>query len=158
MKIRSWLANNPYLNSFKIIRNIVILLIGAPIFIYGFVFNAIPFFTIDTLVRKKIKDVAFWSTFSLVAGIVLFPIVYLLELIAVSWLISGVWLKLAFIVSLPFSGKISFMWYILLRKTIGRFRLYRAKMFNKKQYYALFKQKEAFFNKLDDLIPAETKG
>ena len=155
IKIRCWLANNPYLNFFKIIRNVLILFVGSPVFIFGFIFNAIPFFSIDTLVRKKIKDIAFWSTFSLVVGLLLFPIVYVLELMAVSWLIPGIWLKLAFIVSLPFAGKIAFKWYILLRKTIGRVRLYWTKMFDKKQYYSLFKQRESLFNKLDELVKVE---
>ena len=31
-----------------------------------------------TIIRKKVKDPAFWSSFSFVAGIVLFPLVYLL--------------------------------------------------------------------------------
>ncbi len=152
MKIRSWLADNPYLNFFKIFLNIVVLLVSLPIFIFGFIFNAIPFFVIDNVVRKKIKDIAFWSTFSLVAGLILFPLVYIIELLAIGWLIPGIWLKLAFLISLPFAGKIAFKWYILSRKTIGRIRLFLTQMFRIKNYYTLFKQKELLYNKLDGLI------
>ncbi len=152
MKIRSWLADNPYFNFFKILLNIVVLIVGLPVFLFGFIFNAIPFFAIDNIIRKKVKDFAFWSTFFLVAGLVLFPLVYIIELVAVSWIIPGIWLKLAFLISLPISLKLAFKWYILLRKTIGRIRLFMIQMFRIKRYYQLFKEKEKLFNKLDEQI------
>lgn len=152
MKIRNWLADNPYFNFLKILLYLTILIIGLPVFIFGFVFNAIPFFTIDYFVRKKIKDVAFWSTFFLIAGLVLFPLFYIIELLVVSWLIPGIWLKLLFLISLPFAGKIAFNWYILFRKIIGRMRLFFIQMFRIKKYYNLFKQKELLLKKLDELI------
>jgi hypothetical protein len=87
-----------------------------------------------------------------VAGIVLFPVFYLLELLAVAWFIPGFWLKIAFLVSLPFAGKITFNWYILLRKTIGRFRFLRLKWLNKAKYNQLITEKEKLFIKLEELI------
>ncbi|HYQ55854.1 MAG TPA: 1-acyl-sn-glycerol-3-phosphate acyltransferase, partial [Draconibacterium sp.] len=87
--LRSWLVESPENNLLLLTRNRLILLIGLPLFLIGFIFNALPFFTIDAIVRKKIKDFAFWSSFSLVLGFTLFPIVYLLEL----WAVSG-WLPL----------------------------------------------------------------
>ncbi len=156
MKIRSWLADNPYFNFLKIGLNKLILLAGLPFFIFGFIFNAIPFFLIDTVVRKSIKDVAFWSTFSLVAGLILFPIFYVIEINSFWWALPDLpyWVKLLVYISLPFAGKIAFRWYILLRKTIGRIRLFLIQMFRIKQYYNLFKQKELLIKKLDELISA----
>jgi hypothetical protein len=120
----------------------------------GFVFNAIPFFTIDKLVRAKIKDVAFWSTFSLLLGILLFPIVYILELWAVSGLIPFIWLQILFFISLPFIGKFAFNWYILFRKTWGRGSLFFLRLFNKKEYHKIEELKKELFSKLDALITA----
>lgn len=154
MKIRSWLADNPYMNFLKIIRNKLILLVGLPVFVYGFIFNAIPFFLIDTIVRKKVKDVAFWSTFFLVAGLLLFPVFYILELNSFWWALPDLpfWVKPAVYISLPFAGKIAFKWYILLRKTVGRGRLFYYHMFRSKVYYNLFKQREFLLKKMDELI------
>ena len=152
LKIRSWLLEKSYRNLATIGLDNLILIAGLPVFLFGFIFNAIPFFLIDTFTRKKIKDIAFWSTFFLVLGIILFPIFYLLEFFAVSWLIPGIWLKLAFIVALPFAGKLAFLWYILFRKTIGRGRLLRLNLFNRKEYYNLFKEKDLLYRKLDELI------
>jgi hypothetical protein len=87
-----------------------------------------------------------------VAGIVLFPVFYLLELLAVAWFIPGFWLKIAFLASLPFAGKIAFNWYVLLRKTIGRCRFLRLKWFKNAKYNQLITEKEKLFLKLDKLI------
>ncbi|GAB1453780.1 hypothetical protein MASR2M47_38360 [Draconibacterium sp.] len=152
LKIRSRLLEKSDLNWLKIGFNILILLLGLPIFLFGFIFNAAPFFIIDTITRKKIKDKGFWSTFFLSLGIILFPIFYLLEFFAVSWLIPGVWLKLAFLLAMPFAGKIAFRWYILFRKTVGRIRLLMLKVFYRNEYNLLAKEKELLFGKLDEVV------
>ncbi|WP_167605120.1 1-acyl-sn-glycerol-3-phosphate acyltransferase [Maribellus sediminis] len=152
--LRNWLVNKPANNALKIVLNKLALLAGLPVFLFGFIFNAIPFFAIDKLVRAKIRDVAFWSTFSLVLGILIFPIVYLLELWAVSGLLPGIWFKLLFLVSLPFAGKLAFLWYILLRKTLGRINLLYLKMFNKNEYGKILDLEKELFAKLDALIKA----
>ncbi len=151
-KLRTWLIEDPRNNLLKIGLNLLILLVGLPVFIYGFLFNAIPFFAIDTINRKKIKDRAFWSTFALGLGLVVFPIVYLFELLAVASLLPGIWLKLAFLASLPFAGKLAFKWYILFRKTAGRGRLLLLKWFSKAEYSKLFSDKKSLFDELDRLI------
>jgi 1-acyl-sn-glycerol-3-phosphate acyltransferase len=150
--LRSWLITENQNHIGRLFLNALILVIGFPIFLYGFLFNAIPFFLIDRIIRKKVKDKSFWSTFFLVAGIVLFPVFYLLELLAIAWFIPGFWLKIAFLVSLPFAGKIAFKWYILLRKINGRCRLFQLKWFKKAKYNQLVTKKEEFFTKLDKLI------
>jgi hypothetical protein len=76
----------------------------------------------------------------------------LIEFFAVSWLIPGIWLKLAFLVALPFAGKLAFLWYILFRKTVGRGRLLGLSLFHRKEFYNLFKEKDILYRKLDELI------
>lgn len=152
LKIRNWLIEDPYGNALKFLRNQLVLLVGLPVYLFGFIFNAIPFFVIDIVVKKNVKDVAFWSTFFLSLGLILFPVFYAIELILVSSILPGIWLKLAFLIALPITGKIAFNLYILFRKTIGRRRLIMLKMFNRKEYNSFFKEKELLFNKLDKLI------
>ncbi|WP_346861616.1 1-acyl-sn-glycerol-3-phosphate acyltransferase [uncultured Draconibacterium sp.] len=155
-KLRSWLLENQKNNFVKIAGNKVLLILGLPVFLFGFVFNAIPFFATDIPVRKKIKDRAFWSTFFLSSGIILFPIVYLLQLWAVSGFIPGIWLKLLVLACMPFSGKIAFRWYVVWLKTWGRGRLFNLKLFNKKGYNNLLTAQNQLFEKLDKLISSQT--
>ncbi|MGM0620997.1 MAG: 1-acyl-sn-glycerol-3-phosphate acyltransferase [Bacteroidota bacterium] len=153
LKLRSWLTDStPRRHVEKIISNIPVLLLGLPVFLYGFIFNALPFFITDQVVRKKVKDFSFWSTFFLGAGIVVFPVLYLLELLAVSWIIPGIWFKLLFLVSLPLTGKLAFKWFVLFRKTIGMFRYLGLEKFNPKIYHQLLKEKQSLTEKLDTLL------
>jgi len=151
-RIRNWLVENSKNNVLQIASNKLILLLGFPIFAFGFLLNAIPFFISDIIIRKKIKDRSFWSSFSLALGIILFPIIYLLQLLAFSWLLPSIWLKMAILISMPLSGKIAFKWYILLRKTAGRVRYFILKYFRKTDYQNLLETKENLFQNLDCLI------
>jgi len=153
LKLRNWLLEKHHLNLFKTGVNNLILIAGLPVFLFGFIFNAIPFFTIDIITRKKIKDKGFWSTFFLALGIILFPIFYAIEFFAISWIIPGIWIKLAFLVAMPITGKVAFLWYIFFRKTVGRGRLLNLNLFHRKEFYNLFKEKEVLFRKLDELLP-----
>jgi 1-acyl-sn-glycerol-3-phosphate acyltransferase len=150
--LRSWMIAENENHANKLVLHSLLLIAGLPLFLYGFVFNAIPFFLVDRLVRKKVKNISFWSTFFLVGGIVIFPLFYLVTLLTVSGVLPGFLLKIAFLVSLPFAGKLAFNWYILLRKTMGRFRLLRLKRFKKESYKDLIGAKEQLFNQLDGLI------
>ena len=151
-KLRSWVVENRKNNFIKIAGAKLLLLIGLPVFLYGFLLNAIPFFTIDRFIRKKVKDWTFWSSFFLVTGILLFPLVYVLEFWALAWLIPKLWLKILFFLSMPFTGKLAFKWYILFRKFIGMTRLLFLQVFKKSEYKALIRQQENIFKHIDDLI------
>jgi hypothetical protein len=75
-----------------------------------------------------------------------------IELLALSWLIPGVLLKVLFLLSLPFAGKLAFNWYILFRKFMGRSRLFLLRVFYKKDFRTLVQQHETLFKQLDELI------
>lgn len=153
LKIRHWLVEKPANNLWKFLRNQVTLILGLPIFVFGALFNAIPFLAIDYFVRKKVKDKAFWSTFFLVLGIIVFPLFYIAEFFLVAPYMPGILPKLAFLAALPLTGKLAFKWFIVFRKTIGRRRLFFLKQFSRKDYYKLFKEKELLFYKMDKMIP-----
>ncbi|HPF50801.1 MAG TPA: 1-acyl-sn-glycerol-3-phosphate acyltransferase [Draconibacterium sp.] len=147
--LRSWLIENPSGNFLRIVLNKLVLIIGIPVFLYGFIFNIIPFLLIDYFTRKKIKDFAFWSTFFLVLGILLFPIFYVIDLLIVGSMLPGAWLKIIFVITLPFAGKLAFLWHILLRKTWGRGNLFLLKLFSKKKYTSLIEAKDRLFDALN---------
>lgn len=150
--LRDWLIDPAEENPRKLLTNLATLLLSAPLFLYGLVFNAPLFLLLDRLVRKKIKDPAFWSSFTFVAGIVLFPLVYLLGMLAVSPLLPG-WLpKLLFLVSLPFAGKLAFAWYIGFLKTAGRLRWWKIKRHNVPLFNELTQKKQVITNWLDGNI------
>ena len=151
-QIKSWLVEQQYNNLLKIAFNNIKLILTLPIFIIGFVFNAIPFITIDKVVRRKIKDKAFWASFFLVLGLIAFPVVYIIELSLFEYWIDNNWIKLAMFISLPVFGKLAFKWYILFRKTVGRGHLLELQFFNRKEYYNIYREKDLLYRKLDQLL------
>ena len=152
LKLRSWLLEDINDIFLMTLTNIIILIAGIPLFIFGFIFNSIPFFIIDRFIRKKVRDKSFWSTFFLVSGIIIFPLFYLIEFFAVSWLIPGIWFKIAVLILMPFTGKLAFKWYIILRKTIGLFRIINLRYLKTKTYLHLVNLKDRLYKKLDNLI------
>ncbi len=151
--LRSWVVTSKKILQWKITGNLMLLLAGFPLFVYGFIFNVVPFFLIDRLVRKKIKDKSFWSSFFLVAGIFFFPLYYLILAFFMFLIKPSFFIVITTIVSLPFAGKFSFKWYILLRKTMGLFRFQKLKWFKKEIYNQVISQKNQLFEELNALLP-----
>jgi len=151
-RLKNRIVNSNNKDIFKLIGNIVLLLISFPLFLYGIVFNAIPFFSVDRFVRKKVKDKVFWSSYILVISMLVFPILYLLELWAVDSFIGNFKIEILMLVSWPFAGRFAFNWYILWRKTRGIFKFLGIKMFNKELFKQLLAEKKAIYQILDQHI------
>jgi len=153
-QIRSWLIENPFLNLTKIVFYNIVMLLTLPIFLAGAILNAIPFLAITYFNKRNIKEVAFWSSFSLAFGLVLFPAYYLLFFLIFGWFIPGGFLvNLGLFVAAPFLGKLAFKWVVLFLKTVGRGHLLEIRLFNQKEFYSLFRDKDVLYRKLDDLLP-----
>jgi hypothetical protein len=153
-QIRSWLIENPFLNLTRIIINNILMLITLPVFLVGFILNGIPFLAITYIIKRKVSEIAFWSSFSLALGLFLFPAYYLLFFLIFGWFIPGGFLvNLGLFAAAPFLGKLAFKWVTLFLKTVGRGHLLEIRLFNQKEFYSLFRNKDVLYRKLDDLLP-----
>lgn len=142
LKLRNWVVSNEGKNPLMFLLNKLLLFVTLPLFLYGFLLNIILFAFIDIVVKKKVKNPVFWSTFSIVAGLVLFPIFYF-TLLAIAWTyLPTPWCKIGFLVSLPVIGRFAFAWYILFKKTVGRFRIIKMAFFNKTAFQSLVNEKD----------------
>ena len=141
MGLRSWLVDPSEEQIWKLVLHFFLVIAGIPLFIYGFLFNAFPFFMIDKLVKKKVKNIIFKGTFIFGVGILFFPLVWMVETFIVSFFIHGWLVNLLILFSLPFAGKIAFSWYILLLKTLGRFRWLIIKHFRSSLYTEIHREK-----------------
>ena len=91
---------------------IFLALIAFPLFAIALTFNAIPFFLPRAILRRKVKNITFLSTFNFVAGLILFPVFYLIEAAVVVVLTHSWMIGLATFILMPFAGK--YAWKILL--------------------------------------------
>lgn len=96
---------------FKLTGKILASLLTLPLFAFGFIFNAVPFFVPRRILRRKVKNITFLSTFNFVAGLIFFPLFYIPEATLVG-LLTGSWIA-AFLclILMPFAGKIA--WRLL---------------------------------------------
>ena len=99
----------------RVFSSLTLAVLTLPVFVFGFVFNAVPFVILRTILRKKVKDAAFLSTFNFVGGLILFPLFYLIAVcVLFSW--SDSVLVASFtLVGMPFSGKIAYQLYPFYR-------------------------------------------
>ncbi|MBN2765809.1 MAG: 1-acyl-sn-glycerol-3-phosphate acyltransferase [Paludibacteraceae bacterium] len=105
----------------------LLLILTLPVFLQGFIFNAIPFF-LPVYLRKKVFKAQFDGFFSSLhygTGIAIFPLYYILSAASLA-LITAIpyW---AILISIPFQlvlGKWALTWYGEMRKLRGRFRLH----------------------------------
>ena len=83
-------------------------LLSVPVFVFGFLFNVIPFFIPRLFLTRKVKDPAFLSTFNFASGLVLFPLCYLIECSLVFFFTDSLIAALVVLGLIPFAGKYAF--------------------------------------------------
>ncbi len=119
-KIRPYLFNEK--NPHKL-GMLMVLILGFPLFLYGWINNEIPFRAPRRL-NAKLKDDQFHSPIYLILGAFLCGICWTVQTIIFYYFIlpSFWWL---YLLSLPITGWIAFRYYILLKKFIGKNRYYK---------------------------------
>jgi 1-acyl-sn-glycerol-3-phosphate acyltransferase len=122
---RDWVIKKGKFSLSMLLADAVLLILALPIFIYGFIANFLPFYVPVRIAMTKIKDTQFHSTFKFVLAMVFFPVMYFLWMIPGFILIENGWARLAFVVSLPLAGMAAWFYYVHLKKTRSRFRLFR---------------------------------
>ena len=123
----------------------IILLISVfPVFLIGFLLNALPFLT-PVFIRKKLK-IKFEGFFSSVqygvAILVTFPLFYLIQTLLFAF-ISGseLWLVALFVPFQYIIGKFSFIWYKLFKSVLAELRLKKITQSGEiKQIQSLYQQ------------------
>ena len=91
---------------------------SLPLFVFGFLFNALPFFVPRMILRRKVKDLTFLSTFNFVTGLIVFPVFYFIEASMVLALTDSMVISLFTFILMPFAGKIAFKLLLFYRGTL----------------------------------------
>ena len=127
MDIRDWVVAKRGYGTVRSTWRYLGLLVTFPIFLYGFINNAIPYFLPVRLVRN-IKDPQFHASVKAGLGIlVLFPILHLLQTLLVGIFTGPWWIWVAYMFSLFPAGKFALWWYGRWKKTV-RGRWFRVQL------------------------------
>ena len=95
-------------------------ILTLPIFVFGFAFNAIPFIIPRTILRGKVKDTTFLSTFNFVTGLIVFPGYYLMAAYILFVWTNSPQIAIITLIAMPFVGKIAYQllafYHVILQK------------------------------------------
>ncbi len=104
-----------------------LLIITLPLFIFGYVNNLIPIGG-AYLLSKKIKDPQFISSIRFVVGMILFPIVYIIQ-ISLFWAISGSGIyALCYLASMVLGAVIAYNWRRYFLDSVLEIKLLKQKI------------------------------
>ena len=130
---------------------LVLLILGLPLFLYGFINNAFPFHLPNYLVKKKIKDVHFHSSLKMGFAMVFFVVFYLLQTLVFFYFTKDILYTSAYFISLPFTGYFAFRYWFKWREISQKLKvnLY----FNNSEYIELIKNREALKRAFQAIYP-----
>lgn len=119
--LKYWLFNKEDYSFPSLLVAILGLIIGLPFHIYGMVNNYIPYKIPVWFVNSKIKDITFHGSFKMAFGVLFFKIFWILQTIIVS-LLTGDYIWVLYLATLPLSAIFSWNYWKLFLKTRGKFR------------------------------------
>lgn len=124
-------------NWLKFSLNILMLIIGFPIFAFAFIHNFIPYFIFQKYLKKNIKDAQFHSSFKFGAGFFLLPFYYLLISLIAFFIIGGFYWP--YFLTLVLTGLVSLKYKLLWSITMTHRALIRARVFRTKDYHDMMR-------------------
>lgn len=114
----------------KNLREIAFILFGFPFFLYGIIFNGLPYWFIKWLVSRRIKQREFQGSIAMAGGMFLFLVWYSLLTVLAWKYVFHHWLALAFTASLVPAGTWAFYYYAMLKHI--RRRWFFASLFHRR--------------------------
>jgi 1-acyl-sn-glycerol-3-phosphate acyltransferase len=147
LKLRNWVLDRNAGFICLLIKSLGLAIL-SPVFLYGWINNLLPYY-LPVPIRKKIKDPQFISSVNFVLGLILYPVLYILQFSLV-WIFSEVWwIKYMYLLSLPFSGLAAFNIHRLYVKLKSQWKFLLIKKSGK--YGELLKLKNNIQESMDDL-------
>ncbi len=145
--LRDWVLEKST-SKLNIFLHAIILLLGLPVFVYGAANNIVPYF-LPRKITRKIKDKQFVSSIVFSLGIFSFPIIYLV-LFGLFWIFSGIWwLALIYLITLPITGLLSFIYSRLFVKFLSKIKFSFNK--NKAEIQELISLRKDIIKKMDKI-------
>jgi 1-acyl-sn-glycerol-3-phosphate acyltransferase len=128
LNLQSWVLDQKLEKTPAMVMEGIKLLVTSLFFVYGLLFNFIPFF-LPVYIRKyilKTEYEGFFSSLQFVLGIITFPLFYLLQTFLIGSLISvHWWLILLFFFSQYPTGKLAIKWNGKAKKFLAKLRFRR---------------------------------
>lgn len=100
----------------------LLLVLGAPLHIYGVINNYLPYKLAEQLAIKNFKDDHFHTSIMMASSMLIYPFFAFLQS-SIVWAVSGDWrIALAYLISVPFSGKFAIYFSEQVKKWWSRIK------------------------------------
>jgi 1-acyl-sn-glycerol-3-phosphate acyltransferase len=135
----------------KLFIQSLILLIGFPVFLYGFI-NGILYYYFSIKFIRKIKDRQFHSSFKFGIGALVGPFLFLIQAL-IFWAVSQnfIW-TVYYYLSLPLSAILANKYRYLFYSVRKKWKIVLLRWRKKKEYNMLMKSRESLMNQLNELF------
>lgn len=131
----------------------LLLVIGFPLFLYGLINHLLLFFVPDKLSRTIIKDRQFRSSVAYVlAFVILMPLLYLIQFIAVQLIFQNWLISLLYLISLVPTGLLAIHYSFLAKKTLARLVFSRQLKRKNDRLLKVLDLRTELIHELDELI------
>jgi glycerol-3-phosphate O-acyltransferase/dihydroxyacetone phosphate acyltransferase len=126
-----------------------LLVLGFPVFVYGFVNNYLPYKSAAVLSARMVKRPDFRGSLQLALGMFAFLIFYAIQTVCVSMLL-GPWVALLYLLTLYPSGLLALRYIKEFRKYRRQIRLFRLFMRRSGMFAQLALQRQAIIDELEN--------
>lgn len=144
-------VEKPKLNLFRLIVSSLLLLILSPVFVYGLLNNIIAYL-IPKLLVTKIKDMQFHSSIKFVWGLLVIPIIYIIQFLIFKSISQSWNLALLYLFSLPISGFAAQAWFEWATIVLHDWRKLRMRKLYPSEYAKLKDLHNYIVESLDNIV------
>lgn len=120
--IQDWLIRRKF-KIWGILLRTLILVATLPICLFGFINNFIPYH-LPFLFTRKVKDKNFHTSVRFALYLILFPIHYILTFCVLCNYIDSWWIRILYILTVPFAGLFSHRYYDVFKKVVSMWKMF----------------------------------
>jgi 1-acyl-sn-glycerol-3-phosphate acyltransferase len=147
LQLRDWVVRKKSYSIIRLVLESLMKLVLLPVYLYGIITNILPF-QIPVWATKEVKDKQFLSSIRFVVAMLVFPIMYAVFYIVFSRFVDSAWWRISFLLSLPLSGYIAFIYSNWVKRTWARFRY---SLTNKKHMQSVYQLRNSIREDLDKI-------
>ncbi len=135
----------------SLVLKVIAGVVSLPLFLVGFTFSAPQFLISRFIIRKKVNDAIFLSSFNMVIGTLLFSFSYLAFSIIIGLLFQSVSLAVFLFLIMPLLGKLAYQLFDFYVHIALQIKLIFISLFRRKQAAILFMQQKELEDKIIDI-------
>jgi 1-acyl-sn-glycerol-3-phosphate acyltransferase len=122
-KLRDWVVKRGAFSLPGIILNCLLQILFLPVYLFGLLHNALPYF-MPVKAAAKIKDLQFHSSVKMALGMIIFILQFII-LTTFAFIFLPFYYAMVYLICIPLSGWLAFNYYIWWKKILAKWRFLR---------------------------------